>query len=115
MTVYLSSQQGNVTVMEAFLIHIGIAPADVFAGFTGGVLAGLVTSGARPNVWGIFCSVVIGVGAASYGGPVLPLYVGMKPTGFTSFVIGLAGTPIVKAIIAVVTRFRWSPLEKKTD
>lgn len=101
--------------MEAFLLHIGVDPRDLFAGFTGGVLAGLVTSGSRPNVWALFCSVIIGTGAASYGGPALPLYIGMKPTGFTSFVIGLSGTPIIKTIIAGVSRIRWSPLEKKLD
>lgn len=99
--------------MEAFLLHIGINPADVFAGFTGGMIAGLVTTGGRPTIWNVFVSVVVGAGLAGYGGPVLPAYIGAKPSGFASLVIGIGGMPISRLIIAGISRVRWSPFERK--
>lgn len=81
--------------MEAFLIHIGINPADVFAAFTGGVCAAFATQGSRPTLIGILSSIIIGTGVGSYGGPVLPTYVDLKPGGFWTFVIGFSGLPIL--------------------
>lgn len=101
--------------MEVFLIHIGVNPTDLFAGFTGGMLAGLITSGSRPNAWSILCAIVIGAGAASYLGPVAPPYVGIKPSGSASFVIGLAGTPICKRVILAIGRLKWSPVSQKVQ
>jgi peptidoglycan/LPS O-acetylase OafA/YrhL len=101
--------------METFLLHIGVNPTDIFAGFTGGMLAGLVSSGSRPNVWSLFCTIVVGTGAAAYLGPFAPLYVGAKPSAGTSFIIGLGGMPICQAIIKGAARFKWSPMERKLD
>jgi hypothetical protein len=95
--------------MEAFLLYIGISPANLFAGFTGGLLAALVLSGPRPNLWAIFCSVVIGAGTAAYLGPIIPTWIGIKPSAGASFGVGLAGMPICKGIIAGAQRVRWVP------
>ena len=96
-------------VMEAFLIHIGINPTDIFAGFTGGLLAALALSGPRPNLWTIFCSVMVGTGTAAYLGPIIPFWIGLKPSPGASFGVAVAGMPICKGIIAAAQRIRWSP------
>lgn len=95
--------------MDAFLSYIGIYPPDLFAGFTGGLLAALVVSGPRPNVWGIFCSVMVGAGAGAYFGPIIPTWFGIKPSPGASFGVGLAGLPICKGFIAAASRIKWSP------
>lgn len=97
--------------MEAFLIHIGVNPTDAFAGFTGGLIAALVVSGPRPNLWSIFCSVVVGAGCGAYFGPLVPMWVptwmNLKVGPGVSFGTGLAGMPICKGIIAAARRVRW--------
>jgi hypothetical protein len=98
--------------MEAFLIHIGINPADVFAAFTGGVCAAFATQGSKPTVLGVVSSIIVGTGVGSYGGPVLPSYLGFKPSGFATFAVGAAGLPIITGIRAAASRLRWSPADK---
>ena len=83
--------------MEAFLIHIGINPSDVFAAFTGGMCAAFATQGSRPTLIGVLSSIIVGTGVGSYGGPVLPTYIGIKPSGFWTLVIGFSGLPILIA------------------
>lgn len=99
--------------MEAFLLHIGINPADVFAAFTGGVCAAFATQGSRPTVLGVVSSIIVGTGVGSYGGPVIPAYFGLKPSGFATFAVGAAGLPIIAAIRAAAARIKWSPIENK--
>ena len=82
--------------MEAFLIHIGVDPASVFAAFTGGVCAAFATQGSRPTLIGLLSSVIVGTGVGSYGGPVIPAYLGLKPSGFATF----ADNPLASAKIA---------------
>jgi hypothetical protein len=81
--------------MESFLLMIHVDPADAFAAFTGGVCAALATQGARPTLLGVISSIAVGTGVGSYGGPVLPLYVHMKPNGFMTMLIGFSGLPIL--------------------
>lgn len=95
--------------METFLFHIGVNPPDLFAGFSGGLVAALVVAGPRPNLWGLFSSVLVGAFTAAYLGPIVPTWVGMKPSAGASFGVGLAGMPICKGIIAAAARIRWSP------
>lgn len=95
--------------MEAFLIHIGVNPADVFAAFTGGVCAAFATQGSRPTLLGVLSSVIVGTGVGSYGGPVIPAYLGLKPSGFASFAVGAAGLPIITGILAAAARMKWGP------
>lgn len=95
--------------MEAFLIHIGVNPADVVAGFSGGMCAALVTTGSRPTLWGVATSILIGACAGGYAGPVAPAYVGLKPSPFASFVIGLCGMPLCRMFIKGAERLRWVP------
>lgn len=99
--------------MEAFLLHIGINPADVFAAFTGGVCAAFATQGSRPTVLGVVSSIIVGTGVGSYGGPVIPAYLGLKPSGFATFAVGAAGLPIIATIRAAASRIKWSPVDKK--
>lgn len=99
--------------MEAFLIHMGVSPVDVFAGGAGGMLAGLVTTGAKPTVWNVLVSIVAGLIVAGYGGPVLPTYVGVRPSPFSSFVIGVGGVPICRILFAGISKVKWSPFEHK--
>lgn len=100
--------------MEAFLIHIGVDPASVFAAFTGGVCAAFATQGSRPTLIGLLSSVIVGTGVGSYGGPVIPAYLGLKPSGFATFAVGAAGLPIITGIRAAATRIKWSPTDRLT-
>lgn len=97
--------------MQTFLSQIGVQMNDVFAGFAGGVVAALVTSGSRPSTWDVFSAIVVGAITGAYLGPVAPTYVGAKPSAAASFVVGLGGMPICRAVIAGLKRLRWSPLE----
>lgn len=99
--------------METFLVYMGINPQDLFAGFVGGLIAALVTSGPRPTVWAIFSAITVGAGAGAYVGPMAPLYLGMKPSAFASFVVGLGGMPICRMLIKGVSAIRWSPGDAK--
>ena len=104
--------------MEAFLIHIGINPADVFAAFTGGVCASFATQGSRPTLIGVISSIIVGTGVGAYGGPVLPTYIGLKPSGFMSFIIGASGLPVLIACRGAVIKamkLRFSLSERKLD
>jgi hypothetical protein len=94
--------------MEAFLLHIGVNPSDVFAAFTGGVCAAFATQGSRPTVLGVVSSIVVGTGVGSYGGPVLPPLLGFKPSGFATFAVGAAGLPIITGIRVAASRLKWS-------
>lgn len=98
--------------MEAFLLHIGVNPADAFAAFTGGVCAAFATQGSKPTMIGVISAIIVGTGVGSYGGPVLPVYFGLKPGGFASFCCGAAGLPIIAAIRAGAGRIRFAPNEK---
>jgi hypothetical protein len=97
--------------MEALLAHFGISITDLFAGFSGGMVAALVGTGSKPTAGGVFTSVVIGALTANYLGPVAPAYIGLKPSTGSSFVIGLGGMPICKAVIAGLRRIRWESSE----
>ena len=101
--------------MDTFLLQMGISPSDLFAAFTGGVVAALVTSGPRPNAWGIFVAVIVGTGTGAYFGPIAPPYVGIKPSPGATFGVGVLATPIIKGLIAAYSRLRWSPLDKKIE
>jgi len=107
-----SSNRGNHVPMDAFLSQIGLSMSDLFAGFAGGVVAALVVSGARPRVWAIISSVVVGALAGGYLGPVAPLWfphwMGTKPSPAVSFGVGIAGLPICKGLMAAAQRLRWS-------
>ena len=89
--------------MEEFLIHIGVNPTDLFAGFAGGLIAALVVSGPRPSIWSIFSSVVVGAGCGAYLGPLvpgwLPAWMGIKAGPGASFGTGISGMPLCRAII----------------
>ena len=98
--------------MEAFLSHIGIYPSDLFAGFSGGLVAALVVSGPRPNVWGISSSIVFGAFTAAYLGPIVPAWINMKASTGASFGVGLGAVPICKGIIAGAQRIRFSGGDK---
>lgn len=93
--------------MEAFLVHIGIMPSDAFAAFAGGLCAAFASAGSRPTFAGIVSAIVVGTGVGSYGGPVLPTYLGFKPSGFATFAVGAAGLPIISGLQAAAARFRW--------
>src|ERR1700675_845015 len=102
--------------MEAFLIHIGINPSDVFAAFTGGLCAAFATQGSKPTLVGVVSSIIVGTGVGSYGGPVLPTYIGIKPSGFWTLVIRFSGLPILTSCRAGVTKLmkvRFSIAERK--
>lgn len=94
-------------MIEAFLLHMNINPADVFAAFTGGICAALATQGSKPTLIGVFSSIIVGTGVGSYGGPVLPPYFGMKPSGFATFAIGAAGMPIIAGIRAAAAKINF--------
>lgn len=98
--------------MEAFLTQVGVHVPDLFAGFAGGLVAALVTSGSRPSVWSIFSSIVVGMFAGGYFGPLvpgwLPKWMGLAPSPGVSFGTGLAGMPICRGIIAAARRFKWT-------
>ena len=95
--------------------YLGITAPNLFAGFTGGVVAALLTSGATPRIWSIFVAVMVGAGTGAYLGPVAPVYVGVKPSVGATFVVGLISTPLCKMLIAAYSRIRWSPLENKIE
>ena len=110
--------RGNDAAMEAFLVHIGINPSDAFAAFTGGVCAALATQGSKPTLLGVISSIVVGTGVGSYGGQVLPSYVGAKPSGFATMVIGFSGLPILLLFRAGFTKalkIRLSIAERKGE
>lgn len=97
--------------MEAFLIYMHIDPSDLFAGFSGGILAVFVTAGPRPNLWTIFCSIGSGAITGAYFGPVAPYWVpsswGVKPGPFVSCVCGCAGMSLGRLVIAGAQRLKW--------
>jgi len=104
--------------MEAFLLHIGINPADVFAAFTGGVCASFATQGSRPTLIGVISSIIVGTGVGAYGGPVLPTYIGLKPSGFWSFIIGASGLPVLVACrggVVMLLKMRFSIAGRKIE
>jgi hypothetical protein len=101
--------------METFLLHIGINPTDAFAAFFGGVCASFATQGSKPTLIGLLSSIIVGTGVGSYGGPVLPSYVGVKPSGFATFIIGAAGLPILLMFRTGITRVRWSPQKRNSN
>ena len=98
--------------MEAFLTQIGIHMPDLFAGFAGGLVAALVVSGSRPSVWSIFSSIVVGMFAGGYFGPLvpgwLPNWLALKASPGVSFGTGLAGMPLCRGIIAATRRVKWT-------
>lgn len=95
--------------MDTFLAYIGVNPVDLFAGFTGGICAALVTTGSRPSAWNMLVAIIVGTGVGSYGGPVLPPLLGVKPSGFATFAVGAGGLPITKGLIWAAGRIRFSP------
>jgi hypothetical protein len=102
--------------MEAFLIYVGVSPTDLFAAFTGGLCAAFATQGSKPTLIGVMSSIIVGTGVGAYGGPILPGYVGIKPSGFWTLVIGFSGLPILiacRAGLAKMLRFRLSLAEQK--
>jgi hypothetical protein len=101
--------------VEALLIHFGINLTDVFAAFAGGTVAALVIAGPRPDPWGIFCLIAVGTLTGAYLGPVLPLYIGAKPSTGATFVVGLGGMPICKVVLAGLRRVKWSPATLHSD
>ena len=104
--------------MEAFLLHIGVNPSDVFAAFTGGVCAAFATQGAKPTLVGVVSSIIVGTGVGSYGGPVLPTYIGAKPGGFWTLIIGFSGLPILllcRTGFTKALKLRLSIAEKKIE
>ena len=105
--------------MEAFLTHIGVNPTDLFAGFAGGLVAALAVAGRRPNVWGIFSSIVIGAGCGGYLGPLvpgwMPGWLGLKAGPGVSFGTGIAGTPLCRLIIYFAQNVRFGSSGLKGD
>jgi len=95
--------------MEALFAYLGLNPIDLLAGFSGGMVAALLSTPAKPTVWGVFSAVIVGSLTAGYLGPVAPNYFGMKSSAGTSFVIGLAGIPISRALMNAMKRIRWMP------
>ena len=97
--------------MEAFIISLGLTPSNLFAGFAGGLVAALVTSGSRPSLWSIFSSVIVGGGCGGYLGPLvpgwMPLWMGVKVGPGTSFGVGVASTPLCRGIILAAQRIKW--------
>lgn len=93
--------------MEALLAYAQITPGDFCAAFVGGVCAALVTSGPKPNAWSMFCSIVVGTGIGSYGGPVLPPIAKLQPNGFWTLAIGAGGVPITKGLILAAGKIKW--------
>ena len=93
--------------MDAFLSYIGIYPPDLFAGFGGGLVAALVVSGPRPNVWGIFSSIVVGAFTAAYLGPIVPTWINIKPGTGASFGVGLGAVPLCRGIILAAQRVKF--------
>ena len=104
--------------MEAFLLHIGVNPSDMFAAFTGGVCAAFATQGSKPTLIGVISSILVGTGVGTYGAPVLPPYVNMKPSGFLTMVIGFSGLPILvlcRTGLTKALRLRLSMAERKME
>ena len=103
--------------MEALFAHLGLNPIDLLAGFSGGMVAALLSAPSRPTAWGVFSAVIVGSLTAGYLGPVAPSYFGMKSSSGTSFVIGIAGIPISRALLNTMKRIRWMPngTESKGD
>jgi hypothetical protein len=104
--------------MEAFLIHLGLDPANCFAAFAGSVCTAFAPQGSRPTFLGVMGSIVVGTGVGSYGGPVLPTYIDLKPNGFMTFIVGAAGLPILimsRALLTKTLRLRLSMAEKKLE
>jgi hypothetical protein len=95
--------------MEAFLQHMGINPQDALAAFVGSVCGSLATTGSKPTVLSVVTGMLVGTGVGAYGGPVLPTYLGYKPNGFATFLIGACGLPIIRAAQAAASRFKWTP------
>ena len=96
--------------MEAFLTNIGVNATDLFAGFTGGLIAALAVAGGRPDGWKVFCSVIVGAGCGAYLGPIIPVWLpvswGIKAGPGASFGTGVASTPLCKALIYFAQNIR---------
>lgn len=93
--------------MKAFLLYLGVNPVDIFAGFTGGMLAALATAGPKPSflmLWNTAISIVCGVGTAAWLGPMAPGLIGLKPSGGASFILGFGAMPICKGLFGWVGR-----------
>lgn len=101
--------------MDAFLAYIGINPADLFAAFTGGICAALLTTGPKPSLWNMVVAIIVGTGVGSYGGPVIPGMFGAKPSGFWTMGIGASGVPIIKGLILGFSRVRFLPSPGRTE
>ena len=103
---------GNVVIKSTARKIRRLYHNQVIAGFAGGVVAALVASGPRPNLWGIISSVIVGALAGGYLGPIAPQWfphwMGTKPSPGVSFGIGVAGLPLCKGIIAAAQRLKWS-------
>lgn len=99
--------------MGAFLVLIGSNPADLFWAFAGGICGGLVTMGPKPQFLPIFVAVIVGTAVGTAGAPVIPPLFGYKPSALATLFIGASGLPIIKMVVAVAKRIKWSPLEKR--
>lgn len=99
--------------MDAFLALIGANPADLFWAFTGGICGGLVTMGPKPQILPIFIAVFVGTAVGTAGAPVIPPLFGYKPSTLATLFIGASGLPIIKMVIAVAKRVKWSPFDRK--
>jgi hypothetical protein len=92
-----------------FLTQVGIRMPELFAAFSGGVVAALLITGSKPNVWGIFSSIIVGTLTGIWLGPIIPPVFGFKASSGATFGVGLAGAPICRGILAAAQRVKWSP------
>jgi hypothetical protein len=86
------------------LHDVGLEPADLLAGFFGGVVNVFVMRRIKP--FDAIGSVVVGALAANYLSPMMAHVTGTGP-GVTAFLVGLAGMAICQGLIEAFRR--WTP------
>jgi len=93
-------------MLNQFLDLIGVKAADIFAGFAGGIVRVALLGTWRSDPWGGVGGVIAGTFAGMYLGPILPVYIGLKPNGGLTFIIGLAAMEVCQRLITLVTKWK---------
>lgn len=94
--------------MEAFLLGVGLNPADLFAAFCGAVAASVTITDPQP--FKILSAIIAGTLVGAYLGPIapsyFPLYFGDKTGKSVTFIVGLLGIPICRKIYAKFLQYK---------
>lgn len=92
--------------MKDWILYLGIRPADLVAGFLGGVVNALYFR--QAGAWGFVASTIAGAVMANYVGEIVARSLsGIGVTqGAASFLVGLGGMALAQGLIEMMKQWR---------